>query len=306
MWYSELIVCPDCKRKMSLVDTRAVCDECGFRCGGDTVTDLRPGKPRLVEITLSPSQEATPVQCLSTIKIEAPKISYDGPAAIRDSRELMSVLQQNLRIGSRVLDLGCGPKDQKAPVEYLGFDYLGIDYSSIAADFLGDAHAIPIRENSFDCVLSYAVLEHLHSPYIAVREIERVLKPGGIYVGTVSQGEPFHDSYFHLTPWGLVSLISSTRSLKIEQLWDSMDTLASLSRIGRYPRAIRLMIGLVDKVHRLFPFLAPRKMNWPQSEKQLDRLYRTGGIAFVIRKNSDDQMKSGYVKDPDWALAASR
>jgi ubiquinone/menaquinone biosynthesis C-methylase UbiE len=224
---------------------------------------------------------------LSTIKIEAPKISYDGPAAIRDSRELMSVLQQNLRIGSKVLDLGCGPKDQKPPVEYLGFDYLGIDYSSSAADLLGDAHSIPFRENSFDCVLSYAVLEHLHSPCIAIREIERILKPCGIYVGTVSQGEPFHDSYFHLTPWGLVSLISSTRSLRIEQLWDSMDTLASLSRIGRYPRAIKLLIGLVDKVHRLCPFLAPKKMNWPKSEKQLDRLYRTGSIAFVIRKNGE-------------------
>ena len=75
----------------------------------------------------------------------------------------------------------------------IGYRYVGVDYSSSSADLLADAHSIPFGDNTFECVFSYAVLEHLHLPFLAIREIERVLSPSGLFVGTVSQGEPFHD-----------------------------------------------------------------------------------------------------------------
>jgi len=37
----------------------------------------------------------------------------------------MSVLEQQLEPVAKVLDLGCGPRDQAAPVQFLGFQYLG-------------------------------------------------------------------------------------------------------------------------------------------------------------------------------------
>lgn len=44
----------------------------------------------------------------------------------------------------------------------------------------GSIYEIPLPENAFDAVFSSAVLEHLQEPVLALKEILRVLKPGGI------------------------------------------------------------------------------------------------------------------------------
>ena len=196
----------------------------------------------------------------------------------------MKLIDESCDKGSKVLDLGCGPRDQAKPLEWLGYDYVGVDYSSDKADFIADAHALPFKDESFDCVFSYAVLEHLHQPFIAMKEIDRVLKNGGIYIGTVSQGEPFHASYFHHTSWGFLSLICHSSTITVERLWASMDTLRSLSSMGRYPRIIRSLIRAIDVVHQNLPFLAPRRMGWTKKEKECDVLYRAGSVCFLCSK----------------------
>ena len=188
--------------------------------------------------------------------------------------------------GAAVLDLGCGPRDQATPIEYPGYRYLGVDYSGKDADLLVDAHALPFKLASFDVVFSYAVLEHLHNPFVALAEIVRVLKPGGVYVGTVSQGEPFHDSYFHHTAWGMLSVVGSQSALEVRRLWATGDTLFSLARMGRYPKVIRALLRIVATVDRHVTWLAPRRARWPDAQKRLEALYRTGSVGFVMRKTA--------------------
>jgi ubiquinone/menaquinone biosynthesis C-methylase UbiE len=72
-----------------------------------------------------------------------------------------------------------------------------------------NAHLTPFEDSTFDRVLSYALLEHLHIRFLATSEIARVLNPEESYVGTVSQGGPVHNSYFHNTAWGLTSLVAT-------------------------------------------------------------------------------------------------
>lgn len=246
--------------------------------------DLRPINPPFADFSVSRTLRMQPASCLETIDTQRPTITYRGPSAERDSSELMSVMSEYMNKTGSVLDLGCGPKDQAIPIQYLGYKYVGVDYTSESADFLADAHSIPFRTATFDCVLAYAVLEHLHNPFVAIREIERVLKPGGIFVGTVSQGEPFHNSYFHHTAWGVISLVTSAESMSIRRLWDSGDTLDSLARMGRYPKVIKSMLKFIAVIHEKAPFLAPRRMKWSKEEKRLDRIYRAGSICFVIQK----------------------
>jgi len=57
--------------------------------------------------------------------------------------------------------------------------------------------------------------------------------------------------------------------------------------MGRYPRAVRWLLRLVDSVHRGLPFLAPRKLRWSPREKALDELYRAGSLCFCVVKSQE-------------------
>jgi SAM-dependent methyltransferase len=286
LWQLEVLRCPDCLGKLTIHENSASCLSCDYRSDSESQKlVLHPSnRSRPYEHTFERTIDFDLEKLLNSTATTPPQNTYDGPIAIRDSRYLMSALKENMNEDSKLLDLGCGPRDQAAPAKHLGLNYLGLDYANSKADLLADAHALPFADASFDGVLSYAVLEHLHNPTIAISEISRILKPNGIYVGTVSQGEPFHSSFLHHTPWGILTLVHSRKELSVERLWSSGDTLGSLSRMGRYPRIIKSMIKLIDQIHTHIPFLAPRRMKWSAKDKELDSLYRAGSICFVIRK----------------------
>lgn len=282
-WHEQLLICPDCHGLLIVTLDNVHCENCHFKSNNSK--DLRAKNPSQTNLNFYRTlKNFDPQTTLKTVSISPPKIQYSGPKALRESSAFMSLIMEYFQKPCKVLDLGCGPKDQLTPISHLGHLYVGVDYFNVAADYLIDAHSIPFQTSSFDCVFSYAVLEHLHNPFIAIQEINRVLKPGGIFIGTVSQGEPFHDSYFHITPWGFISLINSVPSLKIERLWASMDTIKSLSRMGRYPRLIKSVLAQIDKLHESFPIMSPRKMKWSSSDLALDKLYRAGSICFLVEK----------------------
>jgi len=90
-------------------------------------------------------------------------------------------------LGSRVLDLGCGPGVQLAEVNARGCRAMGADVSLCAlrrARLAGlrviaaRAEALPFRDRSFDGVLCKVVVPYTEEAE-AVAEIARILRPGG-------------------------------------------------------------------------------------------------------------------------------
>lgn len=65
---------------------------------------------------------------------------------------------------------------------------------------LGPAEELPIDDNEVDAVVSVLVLHHLDDPVVALREMRRVLKPGGVALlvdMTAHQREEFREQMGH-------------------------------------------------------------------------------------------------------------
>jgi SAM-dependent methyltransferase len=144
--------------------------------------------------------------------------------------------------GARVLDLGCGEGDSvdlfraaDPEVRWVGVD---IDDSAEArarrrddAEFHSfDGESLPFADASFDLVWCKQVLEHVRRPEPLLAEVARVLSPGGSFVGSTSQLEPFHSrSTANPTPYGL-SLQLERAGLEVAELRPSIDALTLIVR----------------------------------------------------------------------------
>jgi len=99
-----------------------------------------------------------------------------------------SFLSRGLPAGARILDVGCGRGVILGALAEQGFEVHGLEISAEAArgadpraeiriaDDLKDAD---YRSASFDQVIIWHVLEHLTDPAGTLREVHRILKPGG-------------------------------------------------------------------------------------------------------------------------------
>jgi 2-polyprenyl-3-methyl-5-hydroxy-6-metoxy-1,4-benzoquinol methylase len=138
-------------------------------------------------------------------------------------RPPLSVIEQAVRArvarlplgpGARVLDAPCGSGALVAALVEAGYDASGTDVVHDAAQVIGDRFmpadlgaGIPAADASFDAVLSVEGIEHLENPFAFLREIRRVLRPGGLLVLTTpntvslrSRVRFFHSGFYNQDP----------------------------------------------------------------------------------------------------------
>ncbi|MEM8769429.1 MAG: class I SAM-dependent methyltransferase [Pseudomonadota bacterium] len=152
-----------------------------------------------------------------------------------------------LQAGDRVLDLGCG-EGRHAITAYLdeAVTVVGLDLSledlgtarERFADFedaadqsrslafiCGSGLRLPFRDGTFDKVICAEVLEHIPDYLSVLREIRRVLKPGGQFAASVPRFGPewlcwqLSDAY-HEVPGGHVRIF---RAAQLKQNVEAQD-----------------------------------------------------------------------------------
>jgi len=122
--------------------------------------------------------------------------AFHGRAFLRRSAERNAAfLLPRLEPGQRLVDVGCGPgaitaglAERVAPGPVVGIDR---DASYVAAARQrwdrpnlrfeeGDAVALPLDDGAVDVAFLHAVLQHVDSPIEVLREVRRVVRPGGV------------------------------------------------------------------------------------------------------------------------------
>ncbi len=97
--------------------------------------------------------------------------------------------------GKKALDVGCGDGYWSEKMIGLGYATTSVDeertYPNVDSDHRYERmlpvdlnKALPYEDNSFDVVWCSEVIEHLTEYKLAIKEMKRVTKPGGVYIIT--------------------------------------------------------------------------------------------------------------------------
>ncbi|WP_435208060.1 class I SAM-dependent methyltransferase [Streptomyces sp. bgisy034] len=104
-----------------------------------------------------------------------------------------------------------------------------------------DGVHLPLGCGSLPLIYSHQVFEHVARPRELLAEIARVLRPGGRFIGSTSQFEPYHSfSLWNYTPYGFRRLVEEA-GLVLEEIRPSLDGVALIMRsyLGRPPEYSR-------------------------------------------------------------------
>ncbi len=103
------------------------------------------------------------------------------------------------------LDIGCGNGEYIATMNSLGWDFTGIDINAATVKncrdsglkvFHGELQDVGFNNESFNAVTARHVIEHVKNPDILVREVARILKPGGNFLVQTPNTKALARSFF--------------------------------------------------------------------------------------------------------------
>ena len=118
-----------------------------------------------------------------------------------------------------------------------------------APDIVGDIHNLSLPDNSVDAILCIAVLEHIEDPRRAMREMLRVIKPGGkvfLYVPFLFYYHAemgYYKDFWRYTKDSLPLLAEGYGSAVWQSVRGATETWMHLSPLGRIG-AFRLLARL--------------------------------------------------------------
>ena len=124
-----------------------------------------------------------------------------------------------------LVDIGCGEKPYAAMVRPFVKQHIGVDHKETLhsmnnVDMIGTAYDTTLPNEAADTILCTAVLEHLERPSDALREMYRILRPGGHVILSAPLFWHLHEEprdFYRYTKYGLHYLFE-TNGFEIVEL----------------------------------------------------------------------------------------
>lgn len=188
------------------------------------------------------------------VRTTAERVSTDRTDNFVYQRSVLAYIEATKFIGGRVLEIGTGSGYGIRIIAEHATEFVTIDkFRSSAVDNLPantsfietKVPPLPFKDEEFDCVVSFQVIEHIRHDKALVAEVLRVLKPGGRFVVTTPNRimslsrNPWHVREYR--PEQLKMLLSEFRSVECmgiggnERVWRYYEkNRESVNRIMRF------------------------------------------------------------------------
>lgn len=162
-------------------------------------------------------------------------------------QQILKHIPQNAKT---ILDVGCGGAWLASALIPDGHRVISMDVSTINPvkaiqqvpsqyhwGLVADAYALPIKDNSLDCIVAAEIIEHVKDPKLFIANLYNALKPGGVLIITTPYNEKIqyslcihcnkltpHNAHLHsftqtkiksISPQGAGSLVTKTFNSKV-------------------------------------------------------------------------------------------
>lgn len=180
--------------------------------------------------------------------------------AILESRKVQlaakAKILSNLSPG-KLLDIGTQKGDFIYYMQQKGWKCEGIEFSEKPKNLFnmpikyGEFTEIDYEKSSFDCVTIWAVMEHVYSPKKYTDQIAQLVKPGGSFVGLVTNLNSVQGRYFqtddyprHLTIFTKKSLrlLLENSGFQVTRIWTDQEIFGSPLR-GFFTYSMKRSLG---------------------------------------------------------------
>jgi ubiquinone/menaquinone biosynthesis C-methylase UbiE len=164
-------------------------------------------------------------------------------------KDIIPFFNDFVETGNRVLDVGCGDGYGTYKLHELGYKAVGADLSvemiTKAKErlfdipfFQADIGDLPFQSNSFDAILCINVLEWTETPALALKELRRVLKPGGFLCTGIlgPTAGPRNNGYRRV--YGEKTISNSMMPWEFDKLAKEMD-FVDLNGFGVYKEGVK-------------------------------------------------------------------
>ncbi|MEA5416908.1 class I SAM-dependent methyltransferase [Synechococcus sp. BA-132 BA5] len=190
---------------------------------------------------------------------------------------LQAVSQAKQQFHGKLLDVGAGSSPYEELIMSTGHisQYIKLDFAKSkyhkghSLDLTWDGKTIPLQPQTIDTVLMTEVLEHVHRPGDLLREVRRVLKPGGVLFLTVPFIWPMHElpyDYHRFTPVALKAYLE-----------EADFNVQNIQVLGGWDHSLAQLLGL---------WLTNRSMG--ERKRKLAKLLAWPLYSFLLRRGKDE------------------